>query len=122
MHDQIKQDKEGHDVMEKTDNPYYGGADVGEGVVQQSENPYYDDPGLEPDTSMVRKDQNPYYDGDPTESAKLPHSIKTSDNPYYDDGEGQYVDNDPTATAEKKIKAGQVEKVTNKENIYYSKE
>ena len=43
MHDQIKEDKEGHDVMEKTDNPYYGGADVGEGVVQQSENPYYDD-------------------------------------------------------------------------------
>ena len=125
LHDQVKQEKDdnkGHDVVETTDNPYYGGSDYTEGIVQKSDNLYYDDVELEPKESTVKTDQNPYYDGDPTENSTTPHSIKTSNNPYYDDGSGQYVDTDPNTTAERKIKAGEVENVTNSENPYYSKE
>ena len=125
LHDQEKPDKgdgKGHDVVATTDNPYYGGSDYTEGIVQKTDNLYYDDVELEPKESTVKTDQNPYYDGDPTENYTAPHSIKTSDNPYYDDGSGQYVDTDPNTTAERKIKAGEVENVTNSENPYYSKE
>ena len=118
--DQIKDESKEQYVVEETQNPYYGGADDGEGIVQKSENLYYG--GVEVNEGTVKRDENPYYDQDPAENLKAPHPIQTNENPYYDDGSGQYHDTDPDSSAEKKIKAGKVESVTMNENPYYSKQ
>ena len=117
--DQVRKEDNEQYVVEETQNPYYGGADDGEGIVQQRENLYYG--GVEVNEGTVKKEDNPYYDGDPTENSKVPHPIQTKDNPYYDDGSGNYKDTDPDYSAEKEIKAGKVERMTTNENPYYSK-
>jgi hypothetical protein len=72
-----------HDVVQQTENPYYGYSGIdkptsGRTNVTAVENPYY---GVV--DSAIKKSANPYYGRDP-ELPLPPHVIEVKDNPYYD--------------------------------------
>ena len=113
--DHKKKRSDEHDVVEQTENPYYGDdPEMGQGdsFVQTTDNPYY---GGDVEIAMdaIKTSDNPYYGGEP-DLAPPPHAMNVKDNPYYEGG--------PDASDEHSdSNDGNIERenVTVSENPYY---
>ena len=114
-----KKRTEEHDVVQQTENPYYGdGPDIGQGdgFIQKTDNPYYGG-DVEIGMAEIKKSDNPYYGGDP-DVAPPPHPVQVKDNPYYEGGlDPTGVQSDPS---EENITKENMENVTVNENPYYA--